>query len=121
MAYEDEDYPLGMIDIRLADNDRILNDVGHIGYSIRPTERGKGLNLVNLYLALRVCQEHGLSRVRLSCDKANLPSANSMKHFGAVLVHEYWDTERKIDHQIYEIDVDETLARADAEFADKVV
>ena len=33
-----------MINIRLALNDRLKKIGGHIGYSIRPTERGNGYN-----------------------------------------------------------------------------
>ena len=35
---------VGMINIRLALNERLKKYGGHIGYSIRPTERGKGYN-----------------------------------------------------------------------------
>ncbi|MBP5727083.1 MAG: GNAT family N-acetyltransferase, partial [Clostridia bacterium] len=44
---------VGMINIRLALNERLKKFGGHIGYSIRPTERGKGYNNINLYLGLK--------------------------------------------------------------------
>ena len=46
---------VGMINIRTALNERLSKFGGHIGYGIRPTERGKGYNKVNLYLGLKVC------------------------------------------------------------------
>ena len=48
---------VGMINIRLALNERLSHYGGHIGYSIRPTERGKGYNKINLYLGLKLCVE----------------------------------------------------------------
>ena len=41
---------IGMINIRLCLNERLSHYGGHMGYSIRPTERGKGYNKINLYL-----------------------------------------------------------------------
>ena len=42
---------VGMINIRLCLNERLSHYGGHMGYSIRPTERGKGYNKINLYLS----------------------------------------------------------------------
>lgn len=49
---------VGTINIRLALNERLKKYGGHIGYSIRPVERGKGYNRINLYLGLKVCQKY---------------------------------------------------------------
>ena len=38
-----------MINIRLALNERPRRFGGNIGFSIRPSERGKGCNKINLY------------------------------------------------------------------------
>ena len=46
---------VGMINIRLALNEKLRSYGGNIGYCIRPTERRKGYNKINLYLALKVC------------------------------------------------------------------
>lgn len=46
---------IGMINIRLALNEKLKKYGGHIGYSIRPTERRKEYNKVNLYLGLKEC------------------------------------------------------------------
>lgn len=46
---------VGMINIRLALNEHLKKFGGNIGYCIRPTERGKGYNKINLYLGLKVC------------------------------------------------------------------
>jgi predicted acetyltransferase len=101
---------VGMINIRLALNDRLRRLGGHIGYSIRPTERNKGYNKINLYLGLLRCQEAGIKEVLMDCDKVNVASAKTMLAFGAKLVKEWYDDIEY--HQIiqdYIIDVDKAI------------
>lgn len=101
---------VGMVNIRLALNERLRKFGGHIGYSIRPTERRKGYNKINLYLALLECQRHGIKEVLMDCDKHNLGSARTMQSFGAVLVREYFDNEEaKCIVQDYTINVDKAI------------
>ncbi|MCL2367865.1 MAG: GNAT family N-acetyltransferase [Oscillospiraceae bacterium] len=47
---------------------------GHIGYGVRPSERGKGYATTMLNLALAYCQELGLEQVLLTCDQSNIAS-----------------------------------------------
>lgn len=102
---------VGMINVRLALNDRLRRYGGHIGYSIRPTERGKGYNKINLYLGLKVCAEHGIDEAFLDADLDNPASWKTMEALGGVRVREYFDGEfaRKtvVD---YTIDVKKALA-----------
>lgn len=44
---------IGMVNIRHQLNEFLLNEGGHIGYSIRPTERNKGYATIMLKLALQ--------------------------------------------------------------------
>ncbi len=44
---------------------------GNIGYSIRPTERGKGYGREILRLNLEKCREMGLTKVMVTCKKDN--------------------------------------------------
>ena len=62
---------IGMINIRLALNEKLKKYGGHIGYSIRPTERGNGYNKYNLYLGLKVCNEYGINEVFMDADINN--------------------------------------------------
>lgn len=108
---------IGMIDIRLALNEKLRKSGGNIGYSIRPTERRKGYNKINLYLALLECQKHGLKKVMLSCNKDNLGSAKTIQSFDAELEREFYDNE--VYHcieQIYWIDVDSAIKNKKNEF-----
>lgn len=101
---------VGMINIRLALNERLKKYGGHIGYSIRPTERGKGYNKINLYLGLKICKEHGIETVLMDADKDNPASWRTMEALGGVMVREFFDDENA--HCIvrdYEINVNESI------------
>lgn len=101
---------VGMINIRLALNERLRKFGGNIGYSIRPTERRKGYNKVNLYLALLICQKHGIKEVLMDCDKENPASAKTIQSLGGKLIREYYDNENaKCIVQDYIINVDESI------------
>ena len=114
MLQEDVERVVGMINIRLALNDDLWVYGGNIGYSIRPSERRKGYNKVNLYLALKVCQNHGLEAVLLDCDKNNIGSAKTMRALGGRLIrecpHKNWEGKDTI-MQWYVIDVDAALEK----------
>ena len=91
LVRESDNRIVGMINIRLALNEKLKNFGGHIDYSIRPTERRHGYNKINLYLGLLVCQKHGIKEVLMDCDKDNLGSAKTMQALGGRLVREYYD------------------------------
>ena len=108
---------IGMIDIRLALNERLRKFAGHIGYSIRPTERRKGYGKINLYLALQECQKFGLKSVMLACDKYNIASAKTIQAFDAELEREFFDDEMyHCVQQHYWIDVDKAIINKKIEF-----
>lgn len=106
-----DDKIIGMINIRLALNKRLREYGGNIGYSIRPTERRKGYNKVNLYLALKVCQEYAIKEVLMDCDKDNLGSAKTIQALGGKLIREYFCEKDGSIVQDYKIDVDDSLVR----------
>ena len=91
LVRESDQRIVGMINIRLVLNKKLKEFGGHIGYSIRPTERGKGYNKVNLYLGLLCCKKHGIEEVLMDCEKDNLASAKTMQALGGKLVREYYD------------------------------
>lgn len=109
LVRKSDDRIIGMINIRLALNERLRNYGGNIGYSIRPTERRKGYNKINLYLALKICQQYGIKEVLLDCDKENLGSAKTMQALGGIMVKEYYSEQYDEVIQDYIIDVDKSL------------
>ncbi len=102
---------VGMSSVRLALNEKLKNYGGHIGYAIRPTERGKGYNNFNLYLGLKVCDEHGIETVFMDADLINPASWKTMEFFGGKRVREYFDdVESHCVVVDYNIDVKKALA-----------
>ena len=84
----EDDKLLGMIDIRHKLNEYLFNFGGHIGYSIRKSERRKGYAKETLGQALGKCREMGLDKVLITCDKENIASASTIKSQGGVLENE---------------------------------
>lgn len=76
---------LGAINLRYGLNDYLRQYGGHIGYGIRPSERGKGYATAMLGLGLEECKKAGLKKVLLTCETWNRASARVMEHHGAVL------------------------------------
>lgn len=109
LVRESDDKIVGMVNIRLTLNERLKQSGGHIGYGIRPTERHKGYNKVNLYLALEVCASHGIEEVMLSCVKENIASSKTMLALGAKKEKEF--EENRIVMENYKIKVQESLEK----------
>ncbi|MCU6480242.1 GNAT family N-acetyltransferase [Arthrobacter sp. A2-55] len=81
---EHETY-LGAIELRHVLTPFMLEAVGHIGYNIRPTARGRGIASWALKAILPHARSIGLTRVLLTCDEQNLPSARTIENNGGVL------------------------------------
>jgi len=109
LVREEDKRIVGMINIRLCLNERLKKLGGHIGYGIRPTERKKGYNKINLYLGLEVCQRKGLDKVLLDADLDNPASWRTMEALGGTRIDTYYDEDEQRDCVKYEIDVDKSL------------
>jgi len=82
---------VGMINIRLAlVNDFLREKGGHIGYSVRPTQRRKGYGTRMLREALAFCRTIGLRDFVLTCNKSNPASAGVIINCGGVLESEFY-------------------------------
>ncbi len=102
---------IGMINIRHDLNEAMKRFGGHIGYGIRPTERKKGYNKINLYLGLIKAKELGLDRVMLDCDVNNIGSDKTIRALGGILERQEIDPSDNILTNVYWIDVDESLSK----------
>ncbi|MDO5475467.1 MAG: GNAT family N-acetyltransferase [Candidatus Saccharibacteria bacterium] len=109
LVRESDNRIVGMINIRLTLNHNLWNFGGHIGYSIRPSERRKGYNKINLYLALCICERRGIEVVLLDCAKDNLGSSKTMRALGGKMIYEYFDSKENTIVQNYVIDVKTSL------------
>ena len=79
---------IGMINIRHKLNEFLFNEGGHIGYSIRPTERKKGYATLMLKLGLQKCRELNLNKILITCDKTNVASAKVIQKNNGILENE---------------------------------
>ncbi len=85
-----DDKLVGMIQVRHELNDFLLKHGGHIGYSVRKSERRKGYATQMLQQALGFCQnELRLDRVLTTCDKNNSGSAKVILLNGGILENEF--------------------------------
>ena len=82
---ENDNKIVGTINVRWNLNEAMLRFGGHIGYGIRPTERRKGYNKINLYLGMLEAKKVGLEKVMLDCDVNNLGSDKTLKALGGKL------------------------------------
>ena len=86
LAVRTEDNRLvGMIDLRHHIDHPILGVWGgHMGYTVRPSERRKGYATRMLRLNLDKCRERGMEKVLLTCDEHNFASERTILANGGV-------------------------------------
>ena len=84
----ERDVLVGAVNIRHRLNESLLQDGGHIGDGVRPSERRKGYATRMISLALDKCRELGIQRVLMTCGKQNIGSAKSIRKNGGVLENE---------------------------------
>lgn len=65
--------------------DRLRVKGGHIGYHVRPSQRGKGYGKRILALTLEKAKEMGMDRVLVTCDETNTASRKVIEANGGVL------------------------------------
>lgn len=81
-----DDKIIGMIDIRHNLNNKFLADYGgHIGYSVRPSERRKGYATKMLEMALFYSKNLNLKSVMLGCFSDNMGSIKTITNCGGKL------------------------------------
>jgi predicted acetyltransferase len=80
----DGDTFLGSLAIRHELNDFLLNEGGHIGYSVRPSARRRGHAANALADAMLIARELGIVRVLLTCDEDNIGSRATIEKNGGV-------------------------------------
>jgi len=75
---------VGTVSVRHALNDHLAATVGHIGYSVAPSERGKGYATQMLKLALEYCKALGIDSALLTCKGINIASRKVIEKCGGV-------------------------------------
>jgi len=75
---------VGIVRVRHRLNERLLQYGGHIGYYVRPSERGKGYGKLALQLGLQQLRRLGVDRALLTVHPANLRSKSVVLANGGV-------------------------------------
>lgn len=107
---------VGTINVRWNLNEAMLRFGGHIGYGIRPTERRKGYNKINLYLGMIEAKKVGLEKVMLDCDVNNIGSDKTLKALGGYLERTEIDPSDGVLTNVYWFDVEETISKYKDEY-----
>ncbi len=82
----------GMLQVRHELNEYLRKFAGHIGYSVRPTERRKGYAKKMLKQALIICKKHwGMERVMVSCLVENEASRRTILSCGGVFEEKVYE------------------------------
>ena len=71
VAFTKDGKVVGFLNLRLRLNDFLLEEGGHIGYSIRPSERGKGYAKESLRQGLQIAKEKNIHRALVTCSTEN--------------------------------------------------
>ena len=94
VSFDDVGRALGFLNLRLRLNEGLLNYAGHIGYSIRPSERGKDYAKEALHQGLQVAKEKNIKRALVTCSTENPASRAVILANGAQLEDVQNGTER---------------------------
>ena len=96
VAFSRDGQAVGFLNLRLCLNDFLLEEGGHIGYSIRPSERGKGYAKESLRQGLQVAKGKNIKRALVTCSTENPASRAVIVANGGVFedvrngVERYW-------------------------------
>ncbi|MGN1190606.1 MAG: GNAT family N-acetyltransferase [Candidatus Ornithospirochaeta sp.] len=94
---------VGMISLRHFLNDYLLQFGGNIGYSVRPTERGKGYGKKMVELALPYLKALGLMKALITCNDTNEASRKIILYNGGVYENTIECSEGRIERYWIEL------------------
>ena len=76
---------IGEFQLRTQFTEKVMTDIGSIGYAVRVSEWGKGYGTKILRLGLELAREHGMDRVLLTINEENTASMHVCEKLGGKL------------------------------------
>lgn len=98
---------VGVLSIKHELTDYLLKYGGHVGYAVRPSERGRGVAARMLSLGLEEARKIGLDRVLCVCDEDNAASERVIVKNGGTFENSLYDPEEAVSVKRYWIDLHE--------------
>ena len=89
-GWEHEGALQGLINLRHRLTPALENFGGHIGYSVAPSFRRRGIATAMLAAVLEVCRQRHMERILITCDAENIASARTIERQGGRLEREAW-------------------------------
>ncbi len=89
LFYEEGDALLGLYNFRHQLSPQLELEGGHVGYSVRPTGRGRGIATALLSAARVFAHARGIESLLLTCDTTNLASKRVIEKNGGLLRDTY--------------------------------
>ena len=83
-AIEDGKF-IGEFQLRTEFPQKVMKDIGSIGYAVRVSEQGKGYGTEILRLGLLLAKEHGMDKVLLTINEENTASIHVCEKLGGEL------------------------------------
>ena len=96
---------VGTCDLRHELNDSLRNFGGHIGYAVRPSQRGKGYGRQMLRLALEKARALGIKKMLVTCGDDNIASVRVIEKNGGKLADKVASEHREVLTRRYWIEL----------------
>jgi len=76
---------IGEFQLRTEFPEKVMSDIGSIGYAVRVSEQGKGYGTEILRLGLQTAKEHGMEKILFTINEENITSIHLCEKFGGKL------------------------------------
>lgn len=80
-----DDKPVGISKLRHSLTEKLIEKGGHIGYSIRPSQRNKGYGKIILRETLKKAAQKGIKQALITCHSDNIRSKKVIESAGGEL------------------------------------
>jgi predicted acetyltransferase len=77
---------VGQVDLRVGDSEFLKLYLGHVGYSVDPSHRGRNFAARSVQLVLPLARQHGMRELWITCDPANRASKRTCEKLGAEFI-----------------------------------